>query len=118
MEKTTRFSFVFQSVMISASKHHQTGFDVRKGRKIMSIIVLNAPAPRSSWSRAVLDWLRQARVALQLPQQNAALLDVEDLSDRQLRDIGGERRDVSRAVDREVGRLGLLDIGWQRNRQW
>lgn len=61
---------------------------------------------------AVFEWLRQAKVAASLPRQ-----DIEDLSDRQLRDIGAHRKDVSRALDREVGRLGLLDIGWQRPRK-
>jgi hypothetical protein len=62
--------------------------------------------------RAVLDWLRHARVAVRLAHQN-----VEDLSDRQLRDIGGERKDIARAMDRELGRLGLLDTGWQQPRK-
>jgi len=61
---------------------------------------------------ALFEWLRQAKVAASLPRQ-----DVEDLSDRQLRDIGARRQDVSRALDREIGRLGLLDIGWQRPRR-
>ena len=75
----------------------------------MSITVLNSPAARPTWLIAVTDWLRHARVAVNLPRQ-----DVEDLSDRQLRDIGAVRKDITRAVDRELGRLGLLDIGWQR----
>jgi len=75
----------------------------------MSITVLNSPAARPTWLIAVTDWLRHARVAVNLPRQ-----DVEDLSDRQLRDIGAGRKDVTRAVDRELGRLGLLDIGWQK----
>ncbi|WP_292439609.1 hypothetical protein [Mesorhizobium sp.] len=61
------------------------------------------------WLRAALDWLRQARVAARLPHES-----IEDLSDRQLRDIGGERRDVAKAMDRELGRIGLLDAGWQQ----
>ena len=77
----------------------------------MSIIVLNSPAARPTWFLAVTDWLRHARVALNLPREN-----VEDLSDPQLRDIGAKRKDVTRAMDRELGRLGLLDIGWQRNK--
>ena len=77
----------------------------------MSIIALNSPAARSNWLHAVTDWLRQARVAIKLPRQ-----DVEDLSDRQLRDISAQRKDVTRAVDRELGRLGLLDVGWQKPR--
>jgi uncharacterized protein YjiS (DUF1127 family) len=78
----------------------------------MSIITLNSPTARSSWLIALTDWLRQARVAIHLPRQ-----DVEDLSDRQLRDIGAKRKNVTRAVDRELGRLGLLDIGWQKPRR-
>ncbi|ESZ47163.1 hypothetical protein ACYG9Z_13005 [Mesorhizobium sp. RSR380A] len=78
----------------------------------MSIFVLNSPAARSNWFHAVTDWLRQAKVAVNLPRQ-----DVEDLSDRQLRDVGAQRKDVTRAVDRELGRLGLLDTGWQKPRR-
>lgn len=78
----------------------------------MSIIALNSSTRRPAWLTEALDWLRHARVAINLPHQN-----VEDLSDRQLRDVGARRKDVVRAMDREMGRLGLLDIGWQRNRQ-
>lgn len=78
----------------------------------MSIITLNSPAARPASLIAVIDWFRQARVAINLPRQ-----DVEDLSDRQLSDIGARRKDVTRAVDRELGRLGLLDIGWQQPRR-
>ncbi|MBZ9975831.1 hypothetical protein [Mesorhizobium sp. BR-1-1-10] len=79
----------------------------------MSHIALRpAYIARPDWLSAARTWLRQARVAANLPHQN-----VEDLSDRQLRDIGAGRRDIARAVDRETGRLGLLDIGWQRNRK-
>ncbi|MFD1982214.1 hypothetical protein ACFSOZ_05855 [Mesorhizobium newzealandense] len=83
----------------------------------MSVTVLNPPASTPVWLRAVLDWLRHARVAVRLAHQDVAHQDVEDLSDRQLRDIGAERRDVARAMDRELGRLGLLDIGWQKPRR-
>ncbi|MBZ9726235.1 hypothetical protein LB554_20035 [Mesorhizobium sp. CO1-1-11] len=79
----------------------------------MSHIALRpAYIARPDWLSAARTWLRQAKVAVNLPHQN-----VEDLSDRQLRDIGAGRRDIARAVDRETGRLGLLDIGWQRNRK-
>ncbi|TGV10896.1 hypothetical protein EN816_24950 [Mesorhizobium sp. M8A.F.Ca.ET.173.01.1.1] len=79
----------------------------------MSHIVLHpAYIARPSWLSAARDWLRQARVAINLAHQ-----DVEDLSDRQLRDIGVARKDIAKAMDRETGRLGLLDIGWQRNRK-
>ncbi|MBZ9745643.1 hypothetical protein LB516_10330 [Mesorhizobium sp. CO1-1-7] len=79
----------------------------------MSHIALRpAYIARPDWLSAARTWLRQARVAVNLPHQN-----VEDLSDSQLRDIGAGRRDIARAMDRETGRLGLLDIGWQRNRK-
>ena len=78
----------------------------------MSIIALNSPTASANWLHAATDWLRQAKVAVSLPRQ-----DVEDLSDLQLRDIGAKRKDVTRAVDRELGRLGLLDIGWQKPRR-
>ncbi|MER9236636.1 hypothetical protein NKI56_32255 [Mesorhizobium sp. M0622] len=74
----------------------------------MSHIALNSVTLRPAWLRAVLDWLRHAKIAVNLPYEN-----VEDLPDRQLRDIGGERKDIARAMDRELGRLGLLDTGWQ-----
>ncbi|MCA0011677.1 hypothetical protein LB561_05540 [Mesorhizobium sp. B292B1B] len=77
----------------------------------MSHIALRAPASRLNWLTAAFDWIRQAKVAASLPRD-----DIEDLSDRQLRDVGATRKDVSRAMDRELGRLGLLDIGWQQPR--
>ncbi|MDX8446384.1 hypothetical protein [Mesorhizobium captivum] len=84
----------------------------------MTEIVLKsctAPKPRSGaalWLRAAIDWLRQARVATRLPNES-----IENLSDSQLRDIGAERRDVTKAMDRELGRIGLLDSGWQQPRR-
>ena len=61
------------------------------------------------WLRATIDWLRQANVAARLPLES-----VDDLSDRELRDIGGERRDIARAMDRELREIGLLGTGWQK----
>ncbi|MER9964302.1 hypothetical protein NKJ72_25780 [Mesorhizobium sp. M0045] len=78
----------------------------------MSDIALRSVILRATWLRAMLDWFRYARIAANLPYEN-----VEDLSDRQLRDIGGERKDIARAMDRELGRLGLLDTGWQLPRK-
>ena len=80
----------------------------------MSHIVLNSPASTPAWQRAVLDWFRHARVAIRLAGRDIAYQNVEDLSDRQLRDIGGGRRDVARAKDRGRGRRGLRAIGWQK----
>jgi uncharacterized protein YjiS (DUF1127 family) len=75
----------------------------------MSLIALRSVSHHPVWLRAMLDWLRHAKIAANLPREN-----IEDLSDRQLRDVGGERKDVARAMDRELGRLGLLGIGWPR----
>jgi hypothetical protein len=77
----------------------------------MSHIALSSVTIRPAWLRAVFDWFRHAKIAVNLPHEK-----VEDLPDRQLRDIGAERKDVAQAMDRELGRLGLLDIGWQRPR--
>lgn len=83
----------------------------------MSHIVLRPATASPVWLRAVLDWLRHAKIAVNLPHDPSLPNEnVEDLSDRQLRDIGAERKDVARATDMELGRLGLLDIGWQRAR--
>ncbi|RVD56556.1 hypothetical protein EN828_24695 [Mesorhizobium sp. M2D.F.Ca.ET.185.01.1.1] len=73
---------------------------------------LESPSGLALWLRSARDWLRQASVAARLSQES-----VEDLSDSQLRDIGAERRDISKAMDRELGRIGLLDAGWQRPRR-
>ena len=78
----------------------------------MSIALFKAPAARPSRLQPILDWLRHAKVALALPAQ-----DADRLSDHYLADIGAERPDIARAVDQEIGRLGLLDIGWQQPRR-
>ncbi|PDQ17457.1 hypothetical protein CN311_29970 [Mesorhizobium sanjuanii] len=84
----------------------------------MSHIVLKSSFAEPVWLRAAIEWFRHAKIALNLPlKSNQQHEDVEDLSDRQLRDIGAERKDVARAMDRELGRLGLLDIGWQKPRK-
>ncbi|WP_322417053.1 hypothetical protein [Mesorhizobium huakuii] len=63
----------------------------------------------SQWLRAAIDWLRQARVAARLPLES-----VDDLYDRELCDIGGERRDIAKAMDRELREIGLLGTGWRK----
>ena len=70
---------------------------------------LESPSGFTLWLRSARDWLRQARVAARLSQES-----VEDLSDSQLRDIGAERRDISKSVDRELREIGLLGTGWQQ----
>ena len=82
----------------------------------MTEIVLKAhtalKSPRPNWLQAAFDWLRQARVAARLPNES-----VENLSDDLLRDIGAERHDVAKAVDRELCEIGLLGTGWQKPRR-
>ena len=79
----------------------------------MSEIVLKSHNTLKSalplWLRTTFDWLRQAHVAARLPLES-----VEDLSDDLLRDIGAERRDVAKAVDRQLSEIGLLGTGWQQ----
>lgn len=84
----------------------------------MSHIVLKSPAAGPTWLHAAIEWFHHAKIAVTLPHEPSLWHEnVEDLSDRQLRDIGAERKDVTRAMDRELGRLGLLDIGWQKPRK-
>ena len=74
---------------------------------------LESPSVLTLWLRSARDWLRQARIAATLTVES-----VEDLSDRDLRDVGCPRGDVTKAMDRELGRIGLLDIGWQAPRRY
>ena len=76
---------------------------------LKSCTTLESPSSLALWLRSARDWLRQARVAVRLPNES-----VEDLSDDLLRDIGAERRDVAKAVDRELREIGLLGTGWQK----
>ncbi|MET3596993.1 hypothetical protein ABID26_006417 [Mesorhizobium shonense] len=80
---------------------------------LKSCTTQESPSGFTLWLRSARDWLRQARVATRLPNES-----VEDLPDSQLRDIGAERRNVTKAMDRELGRIGLLDAGWQRPRRY
>ena len=78
---------------------------------LKSHIALKSRSGIAVWLRAAFDWLRQARIAARLPNDS-----IEDLSDDLLRDIGVERRDVARAVDRELREIGLLGTSWQKPR--
>ncbi len=60
----------------------------------------------------VVEWLRQAKVALNLPASTA-----QHVPDHFLRDIGVRRGDITRDVQRGIERLSLLDIGWQQPRR-
>ncbi|TPI34190.1 hypothetical protein FJ414_20000 [Mesorhizobium sp. B3-1-6] len=76
---------------------------------LKSCTSLERPSGLTLWLRSARDWLRQARVAARLPHES-----VEDLSSSQLRDIGAGRRDVAKAMDRELREIGLLGTGWQK----
>ncbi|MGE3829421.1 MAG: DUF1127 domain-containing protein [Parvibaculaceae bacterium] len=52
------------------------------------------------FSRAIRDWLRQV----------TAVNELEQLSDRALRDIGVEREDIERVARRELARLRATDL--------
>ncbi|MBN9232625.1 MULTISPECIES: hypothetical protein [Phyllobacteriaceae] len=74
----------------------------------MSAIVLKSEVARPNRIRPLLDWLRHARIAINLPPQDSGYL-----SDAHLRDIGLRRTDIARSVSDAPQRLGLLDLGWQ-----
>ncbi|TPJ67485.1 hypothetical protein [Mesorhizobium sp. B2-7-1] len=78
---------------------------------LKSCTPLESPSGLALWLRSARDWLRQARVAARLPHES-----VEDLSDSQLRDIGAEHGNISKAMDRELREIGLLGTGWRRPR--
>ena len=78
----------------------------------MSTIVLKSETCRPGRLRGLLDWLRQARAALSVPAQ-----EMGSLSEHQLLDIGVDPHDGVSAIDQEVTRLGLLDLGWQQPRR-
>lgn len=59
----------------------------------------------------IIDWLRQARVALGRPMEK-----ISGMSDKQLRDIGLRPRSLTSTVYREIGKPGLVDFGWRLGR--
>lgn len=58
--------------------------------------------------------LRQFRDAL---RYRAAESELDTLSDRYLRDVGVERRSISKAVEAEITGISLLDTGWAKPRR-
>lgn len=79
----------------------------------MSTAVLRTTFVQPSRLQPVFDWLRQMRAALNVP----APQDAAELSEHYRRDTGIAQKDIARAVDADLGRLGLLDIGWQQPRR-
>lgn len=78
----------------------------------MSDFALKPVIPRASALRAVLDWLKQARVAARLPAPALASW-VEPL----VSDVGLERDEIVHKVDRGSVEIGLLSLGWQPPRR-
>lgn len=78
----------------------------------MSTDVFKAPFAQPNPLKPLVDWLRQMRAALRLPAQPSGCL-----TEHYRRDTGIACRDVGHAVDADLGRLGLLDIGWQQPRR-
>ncbi|GAA4123614.1 hypothetical protein ACFFTN_07855 [Aminobacter aganoensis] len=78
----------------------------------MSTDVLKATFVQPARLQPVFDWFRQMRAALNVPVQDAS-----ELSEHYRRDTGIAKQDIAKAVDADLGRLGLLDIGWQQPRR-
>ncbi|GAA2827177.1 hypothetical protein EDC40_11624 [Aminobacter aminovorans] len=79
----------------------------------MSTDVLKATYVQPARLQPVFDWFRQMRAALNVPTPQ----DATELSEHYRRDTGIAKKDIARAVDAELGHLGLLDIGWQQPRR-
>lgn len=78
----------------------------------MSTDVLKATFVQPARLQPVFDWFRQMSAALKLPAE-----DFGCLTEHYRRDTGIASKDIAKAVDAELGRLGLLDIGWQQPRR-
>lgn len=70
---------------------------------------------RPSWhlSSAIAQAYRFFRMAL---RHRMTEDELGGLSDRYLRDVGVDRRQISEAVSAEITRASLLDAGWTRSR--
>lgn len=65
-------------------------------------------------TKAVRRTLRQFRDAM---RYRAAESELDALSERYLRDVGVERRSISKAVEAEITGISLLDTGWAKPRR-
>lgn len=81
----------------------------------MSAITHYPSRHSSSWhvSSAIAQAYRFFRMAL---RHRAIEDELGGLSDRYLRDVGVDRRQISEAVSAEITRASLLDAGWTRSR--
>lgn len=78
----------------------------------MSTDVLKTPFAQPARLQPVMDWFRQMKAALNVPAQ-----DFGCLTEHYRRDTGIAGKEIAKAVDADLGRLGLLDIGWQQPRR-
>ena len=78
----------------------------------MSTDVCKAPYIQPNRLQPLSDWLRQMKASLNLPPQEFGCL-----TEHYRRDTGIPCKDIAKAVDADLGRLGLLDIGWQQPRR-
>lgn len=65
-------------------------------------------------TKAVWRTLRQFRDAL---RYRSAESELDVLSERYLRDVGVERRCISKAVEAEITGISMLDTGWAKPRR-
>ena len=73
------------------------------------------PERESLWlAKAIRRTLRQFRDAL---RYRAAESELDSLSEHYLRDVGVERRNISRAVEAEITGISLRDAGWAKPRR-
>lgn len=78
----------------------------------MSTDILKVRHVQPAHLQPLIDWLRQMRAALDAPAQGFSCL-----TEHYRRDTGITCKDIGHAVDAELGRFGLLDIGWQQPRR-
>jgi uncharacterized protein YjiS (DUF1127 family) len=75
-------------------------------------VVISRRAPSHGWIQEIVDWFGQMRVAAGLPR-----VDASEASEPVLRDLGLDRLDIAREVERATFEIGLLSTGWQPARK-
>jgi hypothetical protein len=75
----------------------------------MSDFALKTVPASGNSLRSLLDWFRQARVAVRLADKPVACNDAPLLAD-----VGLTADQIGRAVDRGSVEIGLLGLGWQQ----
>ena len=72
--------------------------------------------PASAWRLPAMLAAIPERIRLAL-RRRRTLIELNELSDHYLHDIGIDRPEISERVKREIAWNGLLNSGWQRSRQ-